>query len=68
MFRIKQNIYATQFHPEADPEEFVLRINIYKNHGYFPASQAQELINAVKGEHITYPETVLQNFISKYKR
>ena len=35
MFRIKKNIYATQFHPEADVEEFVLRIRIYKYAGYF---------------------------------
>lgn len=68
MFKIKENIYATQFHPEADPNEFILRINTYKNHGYFPASQAQELIDAVQDEQITYPETVLKNFISKYKQ
>ncbi len=67
MFKIKNNIYATQFHPEADPQEFELRINIYKNHGYFPADQAEELINAVKGEQIIYTQKILENFINKYK-
>ena len=35
MFRIGENVYATQFHPEADQNEFILRINAYKHHGYF---------------------------------
>ncbi|MCY4263918.1 MAG: glutamine amidotransferase, partial [Gammaproteobacteria bacterium] len=35
MFRLKSNIYATQFHPEGDPEGFAVRINAYKHHGYF---------------------------------
>lgn len=68
MFRIKQNIYATQFHPEADPAEFELRINIYKNHGYFPPETAQELIDAVKDEEITETQKILQRFIKTYQK
>jgi GMP synthase (glutamine-hydrolysing) len=36
MIRYGQNVYATQFHPEADAEGFETRINIYKHRGYFP--------------------------------
>jgi GMP synthase (glutamine-hydrolysing) len=43
MFRIGENVYATQFHPEADAEEFILRINTYRNHGYFEPHEADEL-------------------------
>ena len=43
MFRVRTNIYATQFHPEGDAEGFILRINVYKNHGYFPPESAEKL-------------------------
>lgn len=67
MFRIKQNIYATQFHPEADPEEFILRINTYKNHGYFPPEKAEELISALKDEQITETQKILRKFVEIYQ-
>ena len=43
MFRVGENVYATQFHPEGDAEEFILRINTYRNHGYFEPHEADEL-------------------------
>ena len=66
MFRIKKNIYATQFHPEADANEFILRINTYKNFGYFPPEQAGELILAVKNVETPFPKEILRRFIDKY--
>lgn len=68
MFRVKNNIYATQFHPEADPQEFILRINTYKNHGYFPPEKAQELIDAVKDEKITHTQKILSTFIKIHQK
>ncbi|MDC0414105.1 hypothetical protein OAM75_04000 [Gammaproteobacteria bacterium] len=50
MFRVKSNIYATQFHPEADAAGFTVRINIYKDYGYFPADSAKKLIAAIEKE------------------
>ena len=66
MFRIKKNIYATQFHPEADANEFILRLNTYKNVGYFPPEQAGELILAVKNVETPYPKEILRRFVDKY--
>ena len=43
MFRVGENVYATQFHPEGDADEFALRIDIYANHGYFEPHEADEL-------------------------
>jgi len=34
MIRHGQNVYATQFHPEADAHDFEQRIEIYKDHGH----------------------------------
>jgi len=66
MFRIKKNIYATQFHPEADADEFILRINTYKNFGYFPPEQAGELILKVKDVETPVPKEILRRFVDKY--
>ena len=35
MIRFGENVYATQFHPEADGDVFALRIRIYRDKGYF---------------------------------
>mgnify|MGYP001821751716 CR=1 FL=1 len=67
MFRIKKNIYAAQFHPEADEGEFILRIKIYKNHGYFPPEQAHELIANLKNVQTPVPKEILRRFVSKYQ-
>jgi GMP synthase (glutamine-hydrolysing) len=67
MFRIKKNIYATQFHPEADAEEFILRIKIYKNHGYFPVEKAEELIASVRNLNTPVPKEILKRFVLNYK-
>lgn len=67
MFRVKQHIYATQFHPEADANEFILRINIYKNHGYFPAKEANNLITRIKKTDTPIPKIILKRFVERYK-
>ncbi len=67
MFRVGQNVYATQFHPEADAAEFTLRINIYKNHGYFPPEDAKRLITAVEQENTPHASEVLRRFVARYR-
>ena len=66
MFRVKQNIYATQFHPEADANEFILRINTYKNHGYFPPEKAGELISVIKEIKTPVSMQILRRFVQIY--
>ena len=67
MFRIKKNIYATQFHPEADVDEFILRINTYKNYCYFRPEQADELISAIKDVETPVAKDILRRFVFKYQ-
>jgi GMP synthase (glutamine-hydrolysing) len=67
MFRIKKNIYATQFHPEADDNEFILRINVYKYFGYFHPGQAGELINVIRDSKAPVPHEILRHFVNRYK-
>ncbi len=67
MFRVGQNVYATQFHPEADASGFTVRINTYKHHGYFPPEEAQALIETVEKEETPYAQEVLKRFVNRYR-
>lgn len=66
MIRYGGNVYATQFHPEADADGFETRIHIYKHKGYFAPETADELIEEVRGEDVRFPELVLRNFVARY--
>ncbi len=66
MVRYGENVYATQFHPEADAGGFETRINIYKNRGYFPPEDAETLIAMCRAADVFAPEMVLRNFVRRY--
>lgn len=68
MFRIGENVYATQFHPEGDAEEFILRINTYRNHGYFEPHEAEELKIRVSQKPTPYAQEILRRFVEWYCR
>ncbi len=67
MIRYKNNIYATQFHPEADSKVFETRIRLYKNFGYFPPSKADTLIDQCHREKVDVPAQILRNFVDTYR-
>ena len=66
MIRFKKNIYGTQFHTELDLEGILLRINVYKDHGYFSPDEAVKIIEESKYHKVTYPMTILKNFVAIY--
>ncbi|KUJ76960.1 glutamine amidotransferase [Ruegeria marisrubri] len=66
MIRWGQNVYATQFHPEADAADFEQRINIYRNHGYFPPEDAERLISLCHSADVTQPGLILRRFVQRY--
>ena len=66
MFRIKENLYATQFHPELDAEGLVTRIVIYRHAGYFPPESAEELMANARRFTATEPMNILKNFVARY--
>ena len=68
MFRVGENVYATQFHPEGDSEGFTLRIHTYKHHGYFEPEMADRLIHAVCAEDTPYAQEILKRFVERYAR
>ncbi|WP_425043661.1 glutamine amidotransferase [Primorskyibacter sp. S87] len=66
MVRWGQNVYATQFHPEADAADFEQRIRIYRNHGYFPPETAETLIEICHAADVTQPGEILRRFAERY--
>jgi GMP synthase (glutamine-hydrolysing) len=68
MFRIRTNLYATQFHPELDVDGLVTRIDIYRNAGYFPPESAEDLMENARQFTVTEPMKVLRNFVDRYAR
>lgn len=66
MIRYGQNVYATQFHPEADATDFERRIRIYADHGYFPPEQADNLIATCHKADVTVPGEIMRRFAQRY--
>jgi GMP synthase (glutamine-hydrolysing) len=67
MFRVGENAYATQFHPEGDPEVFAMRIRAYRHHGYFEPDEAERLIEAVAAQRTPYAQEILRRFVARYR-
>jgi len=67
MIRYRDNVYATQFHPEADARGFALRIGIYRNSGYFAPEEADNLIAMCRAADVHAPELILRNFVARYR-
>jgi GMP synthase (glutamine-hydrolysing) len=67
LVRFKRNIYAAQFHVELDAEGIIVRIQNYRNHGYFEPKSAAALIKEVKNTKAEVPQQILQRFVEKYR-
>ena len=68
MIRAGRNVYATQFHPEAQGENFAQRIAIYRDRGYFDPADADALTDACLAETIIVPQRILAGFVARYRK
>jgi GMP synthase (glutamine-hydrolysing) len=66
MFRLRQNLYATQFHPELDVDGIVTRVHVYQHAGYFPPSEVEALVARLRPAMVTEPGRMLANFVARY--
>ena len=66
MFRVEQNVYATQFHPELDVAGIVARVRVYQHAGYFPAAELDQLVATLSAAVVTEPGRMLATFVSRY--
>jgi GMP synthase (glutamine-hydrolysing) len=65
-FRVRRNVYATQFHPELDVEGLCTRIEVYKHAGYFEPEQAESLKEMARAGAVHHPPRILQRFVERY--
>jgi GMP synthase (glutamine-hydrolysing) len=68
MFRVGQNVYATQFHPELDVPGILTRVRVYQHAGYFPPEEMAELIARLTPAVVTEPGRMLATFAARYAR
>jgi GMP synthase (glutamine-hydrolysing) len=67
-FRVKNNVYATQFHPELDSAAMSVRVRAYRNHGYFDEEHVDELLDDIARADVRASQLVLARFIEEYAR
>ncbi|GAA5204579.1 glutamine amidotransferase [Microbacterium jejuense] len=68
MFRVGENVYATQFHPELDVEGITTRIHAYAGHGYFASDELELTLAAVRRVAVSHPSRILRAFVERYAR
>jgi GMP synthase (glutamine-hydrolysing) len=63
VYRVGRRVYATQFHPEVSAADFVARAQVYRNHGYFPASELRAVSDRLAAASVTEPQRILRRFV-----
>lgn len=61
-YRVGDRLYTTQFHPEPTPRAFTHRMTVYRDDGYFDASDYDTIAAQVLAASITEPPKVLRAF------
>ncbi|HEY8588765.1 MAG TPA: glutamine amidotransferase, partial [Naasia sp.] len=65
-FRIRSNVYATQFHPELDAAGIATRIDVYRFAGYFAPEEAETLKARARASAVQHPPALVQRFVERY--
>ena len=68
MFKVRDNVYATQFHPELDVDGITTRIHAYAGYGYFAAEELELTLAAVRRAAVSHPSRMLRTFVERYAR
>lgn len=66
IYRVGRNVYATQFHPEVLPHDFIARAHVYKEHGYFPAHELDEVAERLAASVVTEPPQIMTRFVQRF--
>lgn len=67
MYRVGDNVYVTQFHPELDAGDLAERMRIYQNAGYFRPEELDDLIAMAQSSGVTGAQhRLLRNFVDRY--
>ena len=63
VYRAGRHVYATQFHPEVSTTDFVARAVVYRDHGYFPASELRDVSARLAAASVIEPQRLLRRFV-----
>ncbi|WP_432510479.1 glutamine amidotransferase [Kineococcus sp. SYSU DK001] len=67
-FRVGRNVYATQFHPELDAEDFIARCSVYRDEGYFHPDEFDDLAVRLRASSAPFAPRVWRRFVERYAR
>lgn len=65
-FRVGQNVYATQFHPELTQAGILTRLRVYHDNGYFEPDAYDDVIAAIHASAVTEPATIMKAFVETF--
>lgn len=68
MFRVRENLYATQFHPELDLDGLRTRVGAYRDYGYFEPEEADEILARAAAARVDAAHEILGAFVRRYAR
>ena len=66
MFRVREHLYATQFHPELDLDGLRTRVQAYREHGYFDPAEADDVLARAARANVASAHLVLSRFVQRY--
>lgn len=61
-YRVGERLYATQFHPEPTTRAFTERMAVYRDDGYFAATDYDRIAGQVLAASVTEPNRILRGF------
>ena len=67
-FRVRSNVYATQFHPELDVPGIQARVEVYQDAGYFDPETLAQLKAELARAEVTQPPALVSRFVELYAR
>jgi GMP synthase (glutamine-hydrolysing) len=67
-FRVGENVYATQFHPELDQAGILTRIRVYRDNGYFEPDAYDDVVAAIDASSVTEPANIMRAFVQTFGR
>ena len=65
-FRVGENVYATQFHPELTQAGILTRLRVYHDNGYFEPDAYDDVIAAIEASVVTEPATIMKAFVERF--
>lgn len=67
-FRVRENIYATQFHPELSKEGLLGRVLAYRDNGYFRPEEFDDVAATIEASVVTEPSRLVRAFVQRFAR